>query len=80
MSIKHSVMSIKHSVMNNKHSVIQITKKLFSLFQCVKFTNIEQLEVILRQAHDMRPVTHAEIEIDDGETVGETLHEWKKFR
>ena len=52
--------------------------KSLRLFQAVQFSYVEDLEVVLHQSHDAGTMADEEVEIDDGETIGETIHQGKK--
>ena len=41
----------------------------------VEFADIHQAEIILHQADDAGTMAGGEIEVDDAEAVGETIHE-----
>ena len=52
--------------------------KCLSFVQRVEFPDIEDAEVVLDEAYDVGAVTDGEVEVDDGETVWEAVHERKE--
>ena len=54
---------------------MMITDKPFGLIETVELANINHTEVVLHQSDNMRTVAHGKVEVDDAETVGETIHE-----
>ena len=57
-----------------------ITNIVFRLIQTIEFADIENVKVWFHQSYDMGAVADAEVEVDDGETVGETGHQGKETR
>ena len=54
--------------------------KFLGLFQGIQFADIEDIEVVLHQTDDVAAVTDGEVEVDDAETVGETVHQREQSR
>ena len=57
-----------------------ITHVVLSSIQTVQFSDIEDLQVVLHQSDDAGTMADGEVEVDDGETVGETIHQGKETR
>ena len=55
-----------------------ITDKRLSFVQRVEFPDIKDLKVVLDEAYDVGTVTDGEVEVDDGETVREAVHQRKE--
>jgi len=51
-----------------------ITNVVFRLIQAIEFADIKNIKVRLHQSYDMGAVADAEVEVDDGETVGKAVH------
>ena len=65
---------IKQSIVNGK----LLNCKCLSFVQRVEFPDIKDLKVVLDEAYDVGAVTDGEVEVDDGETVWEAVHERKE--
>ena len=57
-----------------------ITHVVLSSIQTVQFSDIEDLQVVLHQSDDAGTMADGEVEVDDGETIGETVHQGKETR
>ena len=57
-----------------------ITHVVLSSIQTVQFADIEDLQVVLHQTDDEGTMADGEGEIDDGERIGETIHQGKETR
>jgi hypothetical protein len=51
-----------------------ITNVVFRLIQTIEFADIENVKVWFHQSYDMGAVADAEVEVDDGKTVGKAVH------
>ena len=54
-----------------------ITDKCFCPFQTVELANVKHLEVFFDETYDVGTMADTEVEVDDGKTVRETIHQRK---
>ena len=55
-------------------------KKGIGFVERVKFANIHELKVRFDETNDGCTMADGEVEVDDGETIGEALHEREQTR